>query len=185
MSESRVAIRYAKSLLELAQEHNVLEKVKSDMDLFNKVCKENRGFVLALQNPIIKHDKKNDILKEVFKNKVSELTLSFFDIISRKHREAILPFIAQSFHTLYNQLKNIIEVQVATPFSLPDELRKQFQNVVKDYLGKEIELREKINKDLIGGYVLTIHDRQIDESVASKLADLRLAFSHNPYIKEY
>ena len=58
MSDVRVASRYAKSLMELAQERGQLEQVKEDMD---SVCENsfgNRDLFLALRNPIIKHDKK-------------------------------------------------------------------------------------------------------------------------------
>mgnify|MGYP001571503800 CR=1 FL=1 len=66
MADSRVASRYVKSLLGLAVEKEALDKVHKDMILFSKVCEENRGFTLMLRNPIIKHDKKREIWKEIF-----------------------------------------------------------------------------------------------------------------------
>ena len=66
MVDSRAASRYVKSLLGLAVEKNVLEAVHSDMLMFSKVVEENRPFELMLKNPIIKHEKKRDILEKVF-----------------------------------------------------------------------------------------------------------------------
>ncbi|MBI3481588.1 MAG: F0F1 ATP synthase subunit delta, partial [Bacteroidetes bacterium] len=75
MADSRVASRYVKSLLSLAEEQGAVEVVHNDMQLFDKVCLENRPFANMLKSPIIKHDKKKDILEAIFKGKVHALTL--------------------------------------------------------------------------------------------------------------
>ena len=81
MQESIVASRYAKSVIELAKEQNVLEFVVYDMALFAKVCAENHALVATLKSPIIKHDKKLTILKKLFEGKVNPITISLFEII--------------------------------------------------------------------------------------------------------
>ncbi|MFM7859761.1 MAG: ATP synthase F1 subunit delta, partial [Flammeovirgaceae bacterium] len=97
MSHSRVASRYVKSLLSLAEEQKVLDQVHADMQLLDSVCKINRDFTLMLKSPIIKHDKKRDILEAIFKNKVHHLTMAIIDILTRKNREPLLPAIAAEF----------------------------------------------------------------------------------------
>ncbi|GAA0892284.1 ATP synthase F1 subunit delta [Fulvivirga kasyanovii] len=186
MSEFRAASRYAKSLLELAEEKGVLEEVHKDMLSFHELCNENREFTLMLKNPIIKHDKKRAILEKVFKGKVNDLTMAIFDIITRKNREGILPAIAKEFHNQYNLLKKIEVAKVTTAVPLSPELRTQFEDLVKKISAKDsVELSEVVDKDIIGGYVLKISDRQIDDSLKSKLKALELKFSQNPYIKEF
>lgn len=177
MSERRVASRYSQSLLSLAEEKGLLEEVNNDMQLFEAVCEENRDFLLALKNPIIQNDKKLKILKALFDKKVNELTLRFFEIISRKNRENILPDIAEAFHNQYNERKGIVIAQVVTAFPLDEKLRDQFKQVVKSHFNKEVELKEKVDDSLIGGYVLTIEDKQIDETLNGKLKQLKLEFN--------
>lgn len=186
MSEFRAASRYAKSLLELADEKGVLEEVHNDMLEFSELCAENREFVLMLKNPVIKHDKKRAILEQIFKGKVNDLTMAIFDIITRKNREAILPMIAREFHNQYNLLKRVEVAKVTTAVPLSPELRIQIGDLVKKISSKDkVELTEVVDKDIIGGYVLKIGDRQIDDSLRSKLKALELKFSQNPYIKEF
>ena len=91
MSEYRIASRYAKSLLELAEEKNLVEEVHRDMELFSKVCKENKAFVRVMKAPIINHAKKLGILNQLFGDKLNELSMSMFQIITRKNREKVLP----------------------------------------------------------------------------------------------
>lgn len=184
MSEYRVAYRYAKSLLELAEEKGILEAVHQDMQLFASVAKENRDFVLLLKNPIIPGDKKLSVLEAVFGGKVNELTQEFYKIIVRKGREGYLLAISKEFHLQYNAYKGIAGAKVITTFALNDELRKQFTDIVKEISGKEVELEEMVDEDLLGGFVLRIGDRQVDESVSTKLLRLKKEFSYNPYVKE-
>jgi F-type H+-transporting ATPase subunit delta len=185
MSEFRVASRYAKSLLDLAQEQGKLEEVNRDMQLFEKVGKENREFLLVLKNPIITHDKKLSILRAIFKGRVNDLTLAIFEIIVKKHREAILFSVSKEFHNLYNVVKGIENAEVISVTPLTAELRSRFKEIIKREFGKEVELHEKVDKDLIGGYVLKVGDKQIDESIKGKLNTLQRQFKFNtPYIKE-
>jgi F-type H+-transporting ATPase subunit delta len=66
-----------------------------------------------------------------------------------------------------------------------DKLRSEIEKLVREYSDKkQIELVEKVDPDLIGGFVLNVGDRQVDASIRSKLKTLKVNFSQNPYIKE-
>ncbi|MDH3710129.1 MAG: ATP synthase F1 subunit delta [Cyclobacteriaceae bacterium] len=186
MSEIRVASRYAKSLITLAQEKGELASIHEDMQLFAVICEENRDFELMLKNPIINHDKKLAILKELFDDKVNETTLSFFEIIARKNRERVLPLIAKEFHIQYNALKGVEMATVKTIHSLNDEQRSRFKSAIVEATGmNSVELTEVIDNELIGGYILKIGGKQIDESLKGKLKELQLEFAQNPYVKGF
>jgi len=185
MSDFRVASRYAKSLLELSNEQGVLEEVHADMKLFAEVCNENHDFVLMLRNPVIKGDKKNKILNTVFEGKVNKLTLAIFEIMTRKNREGILPEVAREFRRQYNTLKHIGVATVTTAVSLTEELRKEMKAMATRITGKQnIELKEVIDKDIIGGFILKMGDQQVDDSIRTKLKTLANEVSHKHYIRE-
>ena len=74
MSVGTVASRYAKSLIELAEEKKVVEDVYQDMLLFNSIASANRGLMLALKSPVVRHEKKLAILKAIFKDKVDPVS---------------------------------------------------------------------------------------------------------------
>ncbi|WP_370088896.1 ATP synthase F1 subunit delta [Ekhidna sp.] len=177
MSVGRIAVRYATPILELAEEKNVLDSVKADMESFLNVCEESRDFSLMLKSPIISHFKKADILKKVFTGKVNELTLQSFDIITRKSRESLLEDIAKEFLHLYNVKKGFSEVSVTTSIKLDADMKKAFEKLAKDITGKEPILKEKVDPEIVGGYILRLGDRQLDESVSGQLKDLKLKFS--------
>jgi|SRR5690606_12713284 len=186
MAESRAAYRYVKSLLSLAVERNVLEEVHNDMQEFARLIDENREFELMVNNPIIKHDKKLAIFNALFKGRFNALTLAILELISKKYREPILPAIAREFHNAYNDYKGIGKAYLTTATPIDEKLRTEFREMVKSLIRKsEIEMIEKVDPELIGGFVLKVGDRQVDTSIKSKLNALQVEFSKNPYIKEY
>lgn len=186
MSVYRVASRYAKSILELADSKGILEQVRADMDRLIKINESSSEFALLIKSPIVSSEKKLTILKALFPKGTSELTLSFFDIVSRKGRAEHLPAIAKEFLNQYNSYQGIQAAEVVTTIPLDDALRKEFHQIVKEISGKDkVELNERVDKDLIGGFVLKVEDRQLDESIKSKLRKLHLDFTQNLYEKKF
>ena len=175
MSNYRVAVRYAKSLISLAIENKKLEKVKADIDLLNSLCLEVRPFYNFIKNPIINSYRKLGIFKKLFENRIDDLSYKFIEIITKKGREDILPEIGDEFIKEYRTYKNIEIVAIATPIELDEELKNEFISLTKKLVGKDktVEIQEEVNKDLLGGYILRIGDKQIDDSVSSKLRDLK------------
>jgi F-type H+-transporting ATPase subunit delta len=184
MSDFKIATRYAKSLIELSKERNVLEQVYQDMLLFLNTCDDNRQLRLLLQNPVVHNYKKLQILKAIFGSHVNVLTSKFFELLVKKTREGILYEIALEFHAQYNLLNGIEVAEVTTPVALSDELRAEFLQMAQKISGaKKVELKEKINTALIGGFILKINDKQIDSSLYSKLRTLKLQFADNTILK--
>jgi F-type H+-transporting ATPase subunit delta len=186
MADIRVASRYVKSLLGLAVDKGVLDQVHGDMKLFDQTCRTSKDFVSMLRSPIIKHDKKRAILERLFKAKVHPITFAIIDILTRKNREPLLPAIAAEFHNAYNDYKGIGRASIITSTALDASLRSEIETIVKKLSDKkQVELDEKVDSSLIGGFVLNVGDRQIDASVKSRLKALKLKFSENPYVKEF
>jgi len=184
MSDIKVASRYAKALLELSVEKNQLEAVMGDVHQLLSVASENRDFVLMLHSPIVSTDKKLNILKLIFGKTSNKITLTFFEIVTRKNRSNVLLSTAREFQNQYNLHKGIQVAEVTTTFPLTAELRESFVEIVKEISGLEkVELIEKINKDLIGGFVLKVNDKLLDDSISGKLRILRLRFAQRYFVK--
>lgn len=179
-----VASRYAKSLVDLAVETKQLEEVREDMRLIKKVCIENREFVIMLESPVVKTDKKMAIFKSVFGGKIAVTTQAFLDIVAMKRREGLIDDIAYSFDEQYKAHRNITSAVITTAIKLDEATKNKVLEIIqKSYTG-EIELIEKVDKDLIGGFVLTVNDKQVDTSIKRKLINFKKNFSGNPYLPD-
>ena len=185
MAYGRAAIRYAKSLIELSVEQNVLEAVKADMDLIHGACSESKDLVLLLESPVIKKDKKLSVLNAVFGGQISDLTNAFIKILTEKGRESLLDDISAAFEDQYLAHKNILRTIIKSVDGVNDAFKAKVSEMVKAAYQKEALIVEEVDKDLIGGFVLTVGDKQVDASISSKLAELEKQFSTNTYVKEY
>jgi F-type H+-transporting ATPase subunit delta len=185
MKEIRVANRYAKALLELAIELNVLQQIKADAELVSTVCRQNRDFVLMLKSPVIKEKKKLSVVKEIFKDKLNQLFFQFLVIITRNRREDLIPEISNQFIVLYKKYKNILPANLSTSVEVDNETRQKLINLLHKHTKSEIELTEEVKKELIGGFILSFEDKQYDASIQRKIKNLKKEFEINLYVKGF
>ena len=126
-----VASRYAKSLIDLSVEKKQLDETREDMKTVKKVCDENREFIVLLNSPIVKTDKKVEIMKAIFGKNVSKLSLSFLNLLAVKRRESFIPEIANAFDEQYKNKKNITTAVITTATCLDAKLKKRVLEIVK------------------------------------------------------
>ncbi len=179
MSEIQVASRYAKSLIDLAQEQNSLEQVKGDIDSFIQVVHNNSQLQAILKNPIINPDKKLSILTSLFGSRFGSLIMSYFKIVVSKGRSGILYATAKEFVNEYNRRKGVINASVTSAVPLTEANMNELKAMVSSATQKEVILETKVDPALIGGFVLKVGDRQYDTSIASSLTRLKKEFAQN------
>lgn len=184
MSAFKVATRYAKSLLDLSIEQGIVEEVHRDMKYISDIIKKSAEFSAMLKSPLIHPDKKDNILTEILKDKVSKMTMTFLKIVTRKHREAYLDNIALSFVTQYNVYKHITPVKLTTATAMDQNQVDELLEKVKREAGLEnIELVTEVDENLIGGFVLQYEDKLFDASVSRSIGFLKSKIQDNSYIK--
>lgn len=178
MLENKAASRYAKSLIDLSTEQNALEDIKNDMVVLDQVIGDSPELEAILRNPIVPLDKKSGILEGVFGTKVHQVTKAFLKLLVTKGRSALLFGIAKSFISQYNQIKGIVTAEVSSATALTEANKAEIIAIVKKEIGaNEVFLKEKVNADLIGGFILKVGDKQFDASISSGLSKLKKEFS--------
>lgn len=183
MPNPRLATRYAKSLIDLAIERGELEQVYADMQWINAVCKSNKDFVNLLRSPIITSDTKKKILEAVTTGNISEMTAGFNRLLITKGRESNLPEISLAFISSYKEKKNIHTVKLTTATPVTDTVKNAIIAQVKKSAGfQHVELEEKIDANIIGGFVLQVGDQLVDASVAYDLKAIAKQFENNDFI---
>lgn len=170
-------------MLDLSIEKGQLEQVYADMQWLQSVCKSNRDFVNLLKSPIITGDKKIKILKAVTGGTFTVITTAFYALLINKGRESNLPEIATAFITQYKEYKKINTLKITTASPLSNEVKSAIIEQVKKTGGYEnIELEEKVDKNIIGGFVLQVGDKMIDATIAYELKAIAKQFENNDFI---
>lgn len=185
MNNPRLAIRYAKSLIDLAQEKGQLDQVHTDMKFLQGICKSNRDFVSLLKSPIIPEDKKNKIIESIISGRVNKLTSLFVKLLGSKNRESNLPEIIDSYIEQYNEIKGIHKVKITTATPLSPDLKNSFIRKIESANNiSNIELEAVVDEKLVGGFILEMEGKLVDASILRDLKDVKKQFADNEYIQK-
>lgn len=172
MKSTKVATRYAKALLETAIEQKKVDSILGDMQFLLQANKETRDFELLIGSPIVKGDKKIEIFEKVFEQ-FEDATMSFVKLVTENGREALLPQIAESFEAQVKEYKGIVPITLISAKALDTNTKDAILAKVQGAVNGQLEVEEKIDESLIGGFMVRMGDNQIDASVASQLNKLK------------
>jgi F-type H+-transporting ATPase subunit delta len=182
MKGTKVAYRYAKSLLEVAQEQNSLQEVYNDMMMVVGLYSESPDLIDYVTSPVVKIADKKAVVSKVFEGKVNELSLQFFYLIIENGRESVFREIVKRFVILYDQLKGVEVAKVVSAVELDSITMDKISSLVHKISGKTVELEQTIDESLIGGYILKLGDIQFDASIKNNIKRLHSEFKENLYI---
>jgi F-type H+-transporting ATPase subunit delta len=185
MSYTKITLRYAAAFFDLATEKGIVERANEDMAMLGNVCTSNHDFVRMLQNPVINADKKRKVITHIFATSVNQVSLSFMSLMIRKRRERYLPSIAEAFTDLYKASKGIKTAYVTSAIELAANEKAGILEILKKLTDKKIDLVEKTNDKLIGGFVINLDNFQVDQSIATKIKGLKKDFEKNLFIKGF
>ena len=183
MPNPRLATRYAKSLIGIAQERGELEATYKDMQFLQSICKSNKDFINLLRSPVIKSEKKEAIIVAITKGRISKLTEAFTKLLTDKGREEDLPEIIGAFITQYNTIEGIQKIKLTTAIPVSEDVKNDIVNKVKASIGfDKVEVESLVNPTLIGGFILEYNNNLVDASVLRDLKDIKKQFQQNVYI---
>ena len=160
-----ISKRYAKALFDLAIEMKKLERIKDDIELVQSVTKENPEFLRLLKSPIIPAGKKNQIIAAIFKDRLDVLSFKFLQLVTRKEREILLDTISTSFIKLYKDYHNIVTITLTSSEKMNEKSKEELVRLLSGETHKTIDLIEKVDKSLIGGFVIDLDDKKYDASI--------------------
>ncbi len=170
---SKVAKRYAKAIFELAVENKVLENTEKELLQIEENIKSNSELEDFLINPLISHMKKAEIMEKLYSGRVSDLTYRFLILVSKKGRLSVLREIIEYFRRFVLVYRNQVEGELLSAVSLDKEQVSQIRKIIENMTGKIVLLKEKIDADILGGFVVRVEDKLIDMSVRNNLEEMK------------
>ena len=174
MSQGMIARRYAKALVNLAENEKDLDNTGTHLNSITEVYKENSELRQVLSDTKVSPGIKLEILKDVLsKIKVSRLVDTFSRYLLAKRRIDFLPDIERAFNLLLQEKLGRIEAKVTTASELPKDTVKKLVDAISSYSGKEIEVNVTIDPSIIGGIVTRIGSTVIDGSIQTYLNQIR------------
>lgn len=175
---STLALTYARSLLELANESGQIEPVANDVEALEQVLAQNPGFIEFLKNPGIGHEERSAVISRIFGGRINVLLDRFLHLMSERGRLGSLPEFLDAFEYLLDQQLGKIEVDVTVAQRLSEQELEDVRRRVSQALGKEAVVHQYVDEDIIGGIVLRVGDQVVDASVRRQLEAMKQRLLH-------
>ncbi len=177
MNQSKITVRYAKALFDVAKEKNVLKAIKDDVQGILNVFEQGPDLSYLLTSPVYTASQKKQVLQETFGGKVNEFTASFLNMLVDNKREGYLKNIALYFNDLVKTDLGIKTVSIKSASPLSNQAEQTLVKAVKEAYKTEVEISTSIDENLIGGFVMRVDDKELDASVATSLRKIKRELS--------
>ena len=185
MKNTLLIRRYAKAFLEYAIENKMTEQGLADLELLTSTLQSHRELRNILSQPFLSKAKKETIITKIFEGKISDKTLNFIKLMLDKNRHDIIMYILAPYRELYYEYNNIAEVTITTAVKIDEPTQQKLIWFVKDKINGDVQIINKIDKNIIGGFIINYLDYQYDRSIRNDLKKLQGLFDENLYVKGY
>jgi F-type H+-transporting ATPase subunit delta len=165
-----IARRYAKALVQLGSENNLIDRFSQELKVVEGLVAGNAELRAAFGNPAFTAEQKKQIMKAlVARLGCSELVSNFLLLLVDKNRVAFLSQIAEIYGRLADEQSGVIRPVITTAFALDDAQINAIKTALEQQTGKQVIPQVSVDSSLIGGVVTQIGDIAYDSSVKTQL----------------
>ena len=174
MQSTKASLRYAKAIFSLSKEEGVVDSVLSDFNTLSRIITEKTEFFSLIHDPTIKHKQKIKLFSKAFGSGLHNITMKFVTLVFNKGREPILFQIMNNYKELYNKEKGIVLAEIISSKPLAQDVKEALKQKIS--LNGNVKLKETIDKDILGGFIINSGDLQYDASVRKKINNVKREF---------
>lgn len=176
-----IARRYALAFFDLAQEQDRLELVSTNLQKLRLILSESKDFQKFINNTTLRRTDQAKVMAAIGnKAKFDTLTQKFLGILAIKRRLDILPSVIPAIQEEIIRHKGEITAEVTAAYALNSKQMKNITAVLGKACGMTVKIKPKKDAAIIGGLVIRIGSRLIDNSVGAKLERLRRVLKNSP-----
>jgi F-type H+-transporting ATPase subunit delta len=167
-----IAEVYARSLFEVAQEHDVLDDVHEQIDEFADELAENRDLQVFFFSPYFNSEEKKEAISKVVEG-ADERFVRFLELLAERHRMPVLFRIRRELDRMWAEENKLLPVTITSAVELDDDTVKQVRKEIEDQTGRRTELTTKVDPDVLGGLAMQVGNVIMDGTVRARLDRLR------------
>lgn len=171
-----LAGRYALALIDLADEKKELDGVAEDLRGLKAALAESEDLRRLIRSPLftrVQQRKAMEALLEKFG--VGELTQKFVLLVTQNRRLFALPGMIDAYLQELARRRGEVTAQVTSAYELSEAQQSALNDALKGVAGAKVQIDLTVDPGLIGGLIVKVGSRMIDNSLRSKLQRLQIA----------
>jgi F-type H+-transporting ATPase subunit delta len=167
-----VAEVYARSLFEVAQEHERLDEVREQLDQYAAALNDHRQMAVFFFSPYFSTEEKKHALERAIEGG-DPIFMNFLEALVERHRMPAIFQIRAAYERLWDEANKRLPVQITSAVALGEETVRSIGDRISEQTGQTVELSSSVDPDLIGGIVLRVGNVILDASIRNRLNQLR------------
>jgi F-type H+-transporting ATPase subunit delta len=173
---SQVAQRYAGSLYELAADAKLVAATEKDLGRFGALIEGSTDLQRLISSPVFSGaDQLTAVTAIITKAKIGGLVGNFLKVVASNRRLFAVPAMIAAFREIAADKRGEVTADVVSAHAMTPAQEKELAATLKGVAGKDVSLKISVDASLLGGMVVRLGSRQIDTSLKTKLASLKLA----------
>ena len=168
--------RYAQAIFEIAREAGEDEYVESELEALSQALKSTPGIERFLGNPAVGQAEKRRIIERIFKGKGSktdENLIRFLLLLFAKGRFYLIHDVAVHFRKIADESQGQGVAEIRSAVSLKPEHQAAIVSRIEKISGKKMTVYAQVDESLIGGVVVKIGNKVIDDSTRTKISNFK------------
>lgn len=166
---------YGEGLYALCAEENISEPVLEELKTLRGLFRDQPDFIRLLSNMTIPKEERTQVLKSVLDGQVHPYVLNFLCILVERGAVHEFDSCAAAYREYYQAAHQISRAEVTTAKPLDDSQRERLIKKLREMSGRQVELTEKTDPDILGGVLLEMDGRRYDNTIRRRLEDIRQA----------
>jgi len=163
---------YAEAVFEIAKEDNSFDIWSENLDFLTMIIKDPMMAKITI-NPRVSKVDLSIILLDICVEKIStNVGKNLIKMLVDNNRLSIVPQLAEQYERLKAGHLGYVKVDVISTYVVKVQQREKIEAVLKERLGKAVNINTTIDRDLIGGWLIRIGDQVIDLSIKGRLQQL-------------
>jgi ATP synthase F1 delta subunit len=167
-----IAQVYARSLFEVAKEHDKLDTIREQLGQFADELSENRELQVFFFSPYFSSQEKTEGIGKIVDG-ADEHFQRFLELLAERHRMPVLMRIRREFDRRWAEENKLLPVTITSAVDLDEKMAKDIGKRIEEQTGQKVELTTKVDPDVLGGLVMQVGNLVMDATVRARLERLR------------
>ena len=163
---------YARSLFEVAKEHDKFDAVREQLGQFADVLERDRGLQQFFFSPYFSTEEKEDGLRRVVQD-ADPTVVNFLELLIEKHRMPVVFRIRRDLDRLWEEENRVLPVEITSATVLDEQTVRGIGERIGRQTGRRVELTARVEPNILGGIVLRVGNQVLDASIRNRLESLR------------
>jgi F-type H+-transporting ATPase subunit delta len=173
---SGMAGRYATALFELALEGNAIDAVKADLDRFETLVGESSDLTRLVRSPVFGADEQVKALTAVLAAVgIGGLSAQFLLAVTANRRLFAVGDMIRGYRQMVARHKGEVTAEVTLAETPSEAHLAALKDALKAVTKKDVQIDVKVDPSIIGGLVVKLGSRMVDNSLRTKLNALKHA----------